>query len=312
MSLHQYAGMVFHSARIEAFRRAIEDSVRPGMRVLDLGTGLGTYALFAARAGASRVVAVDAHPVIHVARDLARANGASRVIEFVCSRAPEGIPPGEYDLVVFEDYPTRLLDAPTHQLLRAVAERHLAPGGRLLPGAARLCLAPVRYDGPTDPAAVAEAWTRFGVDWGELRLRLADTAAKVHLAADRLLGPPARGERLDLLATAGGTDLGLRGEWAGTGHPVGGLALWFDLEVAPAGWVTNAPDGPGEPWGQCFLPLDPPLSTRPGAPVRGWVACEALRDGTPSWLGWGCSSDGDERRGHEFAGLPLSREDLFG
>ncbi|MGD2152256.1 MAG: hypothetical protein PVG79_03250, partial [Gemmatimonadales bacterium] len=67
MSTVDYLHFLADTPRVDAFRRAIEASVAPGQLVLDLGTGIGTYAMFAARAGA-RVLAVEHEPVIDVAR----------------------------------------------------------------------------------------------------------------------------------------------------------------------------------------------------------------------------------------------------
>lgn len=57
--------------RTRIFRQAIEKAVKPGDTVLDVGTGSGILALFAARAGAKRVIAVEYDPYV---TDLARQN----------------------------------------------------------------------------------------------------------------------------------------------------------------------------------------------------------------------------------------------
>ncbi|MGD2175984.1 MAG: 50S ribosomal protein L11 methyltransferase, partial [Candidatus Brocadiaceae bacterium] len=61
-SVKYYRDLLGDRERIEAFRRAIQRAVQPGDRVLDVGTGLGTFAFFAADAGASVVWAVDGDP----------------------------------------------------------------------------------------------------------------------------------------------------------------------------------------------------------------------------------------------------------
>ena len=61
---------------------AIERFIRPGMSVLDVGTGSGILAISAALQGATRVDAVDVDPVaVGVARENAARNGVSDLIQ---------------------------------------------------------------------------------------------------------------------------------------------------------------------------------------------------------------------------------------
>jgi len=70
--------------RTRAFERAIAKVVKPGHSVLDVGTGSGVLAMFAARAGAGRVMAVDIAPdIIAFARENVAENGLADTIEVV-------------------------------------------------------------------------------------------------------------------------------------------------------------------------------------------------------------------------------------
>ncbi len=61
--------------------RALEDLLRPGMDVLDLGTGSGILALAAASLGAASVLALDIDPqAAAVARENVRLNGLEAVV----------------------------------------------------------------------------------------------------------------------------------------------------------------------------------------------------------------------------------------
>ncbi len=76
-----------HHPTTQMCLEAVERYLRPGMRVLDLGTGSGILAIAAARLGAGRVVALDTDPVAaKAARSNARANRVlGRVSVRTCS-----------------------------------------------------------------------------------------------------------------------------------------------------------------------------------------------------------------------------------
>ncbi len=59
--------------RTTAFRKAIYKTVKPGMRVIDSGTGSGILAIFAAQAGSTEVLAIELDPYV---ASIARANFA--------------------------------------------------------------------------------------------------------------------------------------------------------------------------------------------------------------------------------------------
>ena len=81
--LEVHRTMICDRVRTEAFRRAIESVVRPGDVVLDVGAGSGILSVFAARAGAARVYAVERTTVAVVAQELAAANGVAEIVQVI-------------------------------------------------------------------------------------------------------------------------------------------------------------------------------------------------------------------------------------
>ncbi len=311
-SLSYFADLLADGPRVAAFHRAIAAAVEPGDRVLEVGTGLGTYAFFAARAGAGKVWAVEREPVIHVARQLAVANRVADRVEMVRGDAATLELPDRVDVLIFEDFPVWLLDRATWELLQRV-QSALADGGRMVPRGARLRVAPVRapelyrkmFPGPGSADGAAD------LDWSALRLLLANCPRQEMLRPEHLLAPPLDSEAFALWPLPTPDAMAVEGAWRATSDgSVHALALWFDLEVGPGVWMSNEPAPSPGVWGQAVLPLDPPLHVAEGQPVEVSVGRETLAPGAPGWLTWSVTCDGETRRGHEFAGLAVDVEGI--
>src|SRR5437588_6343743 len=98
-ALRAYGRMIADAARTAAYERALARVVGPSTTVLDLGCGIGLFSLFARRAGARRVYAIEQSPVIELAREIVAANGADRV-EFIAGSSRTAELPEKVDVVV--------------------------------------------------------------------------------------------------------------------------------------------------------------------------------------------------------------------
>ncbi len=126
--LHLDPGMAFGTGLHPTTRlclRALEKHLRPGMRVLDLGTGSGILAIAAARLGSGPVLALDVDPLaVRTARENARRN---RVQEQVVVEQGTLQPrAGPFDLILAN------LLAPTLQDLAALLASSLTERGILI------------------------------------------------------------------------------------------------------------------------------------------------------------------------------------
>ena len=95
-----YRIMLGDEVRVTAYLRAIEQVVRPGDVVLELGTGPGFFAVAACRAGAARVYAVEPNDVITLGPAVAAANGCADRITFLRTSSERVTLPERADVLV--------------------------------------------------------------------------------------------------------------------------------------------------------------------------------------------------------------------
>lgn len=106
--LYLQQNMLQDSIRTTAYHRAILDNAQDfkGKVVMDLGCGSGILSFFAAKAGASRVYAVEAAPeMARKARKLAVANGFGDIIKVVAGKVeelPDDAIPEKVDVLISE------------------------------------------------------------------------------------------------------------------------------------------------------------------------------------------------------------------
>lgn len=105
---------------------ALEEHIRPGERVLDLGTGSGILAIAAAKLGAGRVLALDNDPqAVAVARQNVRSNGVAGRVRVARGSLAQAI--GRFDLIV-----VNILARVIIEMIEGGLGRRLATGGRLV------------------------------------------------------------------------------------------------------------------------------------------------------------------------------------
>ena len=97
--------------RTQTFKKAIEETVKPSDVVVDVGSGTGILAFFAAKAGAKKVYAVEIdHLLAEALRTSIKLNGLQDVVEVVEADALEAELPNDVDVVLAELIETGLLD----------------------------------------------------------------------------------------------------------------------------------------------------------------------------------------------------------
>jgi protein arginine N-methyltransferase 1 len=130
-------------ARTEAYRRAIASAVQPGDVVVDVSTGSGILAVFAAQAGASVVHAVEQGTIIEQARQVAETSGQAERIVFHHADASELELDVEADVLICDWVGGFVFSTRVFPAAARLRDRCLKPDGVMIPGAVKAYFAPV-------------------------------------------------------------------------------------------------------------------------------------------------------------------------
>jgi ubiquinone/menaquinone biosynthesis C-methylase UbiE len=286
--------MLRDEKRLAAYREAIERTVKPGQVVVDLGAGTGVLSVYAARAGARRVYAIDRNvPVAQIRAVLEQNRVADRVqIIHRDSRQVERLPE-PCDVLIAE------IGLDEESLLDA-RRRFLRPGGVAIPEQVKFCMAPI--NAPQVYENVLGFWEHphASIEVSVLRRFAANQVHRTSLEDVVLLTDPVailatRIDQIEAPIVSGTATFTLRSD-----GPIQGFAGWHRIELVAGLWFDNAPPGPPGSWAHHFFPLERPLQGTGG----GRIDLAVSKRGTIwTWRGSCCGRRFDHS---SFLNLPLT------
>src|SRR2546423_13133662 len=155
-TIHNYGGMVKDRVRTGSYMRALGQVINSNSVVLDIGTGIGIFALLACKLGARKVYAVESNDVIEVAREIAAANGYEDKIQFIQTLSTEITLPETADVIVSDIHGVLPLLQQHIPSIADARKRLLKPGGAVIPLRETIWVAPVEED---------ELYSRYALPW---------------------------------------------------------------------------------------------------------------------------------------------------
>ncbi|PRT52761.1 Protein arginine N-methyltransferase 1 [Wickerhamiella sorbophila] len=112
--------------------------------VLDVGCGSGILSMFAARAGAKKVIGVDRSQIIHMARKIVEVNGLSDTITLIQGQMEEvKLPVPKVDIIISEWMGYFLLFESMLDTVLYARDHYLVEGGLILPDRTTLLMAAI-------------------------------------------------------------------------------------------------------------------------------------------------------------------------
>ncbi|RLU87495.1 hypothetical protein CTZ27_22990 [Streptomyces griseocarneus] len=292
--------------RMEAFRAAVHEAVRPGAAVLDLGTGTGILAQWALEAGARTVYGIEFNAdVLRTACERVAAAGHGERFRPVQGLSFDVELPERVDVVISEIMGNLADNEGFAAILADARRRFLAPGGAMLPRRVESYLVPV--SAPRAHAQVRAGLPQDGGDAEQFAALLRARGARGpfdlyydvvlpldgHLAAPRVVRvydlerpEPSATYRVPLVFTAqrDGVLSGFKGYFVAT------LSDTVALDISGDGIAERTAS---DSWKHCYLPIEQQVRLRRG----DRVVLDFERTDSP---------DGPFRQGYRWEGQVIS------
>jgi len=308
LQLDEHRQLLADRYRVEALSRAIAAIVAPGHVVLDVASGTGILGLLACQAGASRVYCIEQSGIIEVARELARANGFSDKMHFVMAHSSWADIRESVDVIMCDQIGHFGFEAGIVEMIADVRARFLRPGGRIMPAAITLHVAPIEL--PTLRSEL-KFWTTplTGIDISPAAKVAVNSGHPFSLSPTALLGPSAPACVIDLADAVDEPFCFTTSLIATRDGTLDGIGGWFVANLGAGVTMTN---GPGEPdridRRNVVFPVDPPVDVRAGDNVTVRMR---IRPGD-LLIHWVVAvRNGEYRSSHStLMGMLLTREEL--
>jgi SAM-dependent methyltransferase len=297
--------MIRDQVRTEAFRRAIDEMVRPGDVVLDVGAGSGILSMFAARAGAARVYAVERTTVAVLAQELIAANGLAEIVQVIHADVLDVKAPERVDVIVSEWLGGFGIDEGMLAPVIAARDRWLKPSGVMIPRSVTAWAALV-HDRYLEETVEFLRDKPYGLRLDGL---VEMTVNEISYSGSyRHFAPGDRRSEPGQLWTTDADLISL--EQARAPHEAktllhvrergtaNALALWFSTELAPGVSLSVGPDDPPTHWGMTTAPLRSPVELEPDMVVRAKVRTAPARP-VGTWTSWAISMPGTDWEEHD-------------
>lgn len=146
-SLTIHHDMLKDTVRVMAYKTAIMSQVK-GKKVIDLGCGTGILSLFAAKAGAAKVIAIEESSIASIAKQMFKKNGADDIVTLYKANSKDVKLKEKADILIHEIIGMDPLDENILMYIEDAKKRLLKKNGKLIPGRMEICCVAYEHNFP--------------------------------------------------------------------------------------------------------------------------------------------------------------------
>ena len=265
-----YYQMLSDNIRMEAYRKAIFKCVKPGDVVVDLGAGTGLLTIWAIKAGAKKVYAIEKTDAIHLAAEIAKANGCLDKVEFIQKNSLDVTLPQKADVIVSETLGSFGIDENALIFTNDARKRFLKENGIMIPENISLFNAPVE-----------DAKCYHKLDFWR-HIPDIDFTPAFNLFSSKIMIESVNPHGLLALPVCIG-EINFKDDTEPTfvsrvyiqmnkGGTIHGMAGWFNVTLCDGIEISTAPTAPQTHWKQAFMPLKETINVIE-KDVFDWTVC---------------------------------------
>ncbi len=262
LGYEHYYQMLNDKIRMDAYRKAIYKTVKVGDIVVDLGSGTGILSIWAIKAGAAKVYAIEKTEAINLAKEIAKANGCLDKIEFINENSMQVKLPEKADVLISETLGSFAIDENTLEFTNDARERFLKKDAVMIPQSIDLFIAPVE---DIETYNKIDFWRQIpdinfspAFELFSKKIMVETIREKGLLATATKIGCIDLTRPVEKIFTA---RLYLQMKKTGQLH---GVAGWFHTQLCAGIEINTSPKNPITHWKQAFFPFKNPIDVIEG------------------------------------------------
>lgn len=277
--LGDYDAMAADVVRSAAYASAIARVVGPGDVVVEVGTGLGYFAVLACRAGARRVYALESNPLGAIAAEIAAENGVADRVSVIVADSRGVDLPERADVLLSDLRGLLPFNGDATEVVADAYRRFCRPGARVVARRDVVRAAPCAVPEPIRSAPSLDLTLpglrrtaverRFLQQWWKAKASAGDLLSDAEPFAEIRYGADAITHCERTMTWTVCRDGAL-----------GGLLVWFDAHLAEGVGFSTGPSSAPTVYGQAFFPLGQAVRVCVGDTVRARMAHHVVGGGS--------------------------------